>query len=137
MWQFFGVHLMSLSVMYLREKWPECLLHASAEKITVEGATLSQSNVAVIIRVDGAHFKLLQHVGEGDEVGRGGGAGKGALPGVDDGRGIMSSGPGQDPSLVECAISLKLSVEANAETTVAAMEVRKMRHCRNRKRIQY
>lgn len=38
---------MSLSVMYLREKWPECLLHASAEKITVEGATLSQSNVAV------------------------------------------------------------------------------------------
>lgn len=181
MWQFFGVHLMSLSVMYLREKWPECLLHASAEKITVEGATLSQSNVAVspivvtflsfsrdiltqpkffvqylivlfpytgffwycyqcdsiifsqvIIRVDGAHFKLLQHVGEGDEVGRGGGAGKGALPGVDDGRGIMSSGPGQDPSLVECAISLKLSVEANAETAVAAMEVRRMRHSRKR-----
>lgn len=86
----------------------------------------------VIIRVDGAHFKLLQHVGEGDEVGRGGGTTKGTLPGVDEGRGIMSSGPGQDPSLVECAISLKLSVEANAETTVAAMEVRRMRRSRNR-----
>ncbi|KAK3862517.1 hypothetical protein Pcinc_031627 [Petrolisthes cinctipes] len=120
--QFFGVHLMNLSVMYLREKWPECLLHASAEKITVEGATLSQSNVAVIIRVDGAHFKLLQHVGEGDEGGRGGGGVKGASPGGEEGWGIVSSGHGQDPSLVECAISLKLSVEANAETTVAAME---------------
>lgn len=47
--QFFGVHIMSVSVMYLREKWPECLLHASAEKITLEGATLNQSNIAVSV----------------------------------------------------------------------------------------
>ncbi|XP_042235256.1 protein KIAA0100-like isoform X1 [Homarus americanus] len=112
--QFFGMHIMSVSVMYLREKWPECLLHASAEKITVEGATLNQSNIAdfspsyiyLKVSVSGAHLKVLQHVG-GDEK-------KAAASG-----GI--SGPGQDPSLVECAVSLKLSVEANAET-VAAME---------------
>ncbi|XP_071525678.1 protein hobbit isoform X2 [Panulirus ornatus] len=104
--QFFGVHIMSVSVMYLREKWPECLLHASAEKITLEGATLNQSNIALIVSVSGAHFNVLQHVGEGDE--------KKAASG-----GLVS--PGQDPSLMECAISLKLSVEANAET-VAAME---------------
>ena len=52
--QFFGVHIVSLSVMYLREKWPECLLHASAEKITIEGATLNQSNIAVSYK----HFLL-------------------------------------------------------------------------------
>ncbi|XP_053626336.2 protein hobbit isoform X2 [Cherax quadricarinatus] len=105
--QFFGVHVMSVSVMYLREKWPECLLHASAEKITLEGATLNQSNIALKVCVSGAHFKVLQHVGEGNE----------ALADTGCGR----AGATQDPSLVECAISLKLSIEANAET-VAAME---------------
>lgn len=62
----------------------------------------------MIVSVSGAHFKVLQHVGERDEK-------KAASGGL--------ASPGQDPSLMECAISLKLSVEANAET-VAAMEVR-------------
>ncbi|XP_045624095.1 protein hobbit [Procambarus clarkii] len=113
--QFFGVHIMSVSVMYLREKWPECLLHASAEKITLEGATLNQSNVALKVSISGAHFKVLQHVSEGDV--------KSAV------RGTACAGQNQDPSLIECAISLKLSIEANAET-VAAMENISVHLCR-------
>ena len=45
--QFFGVGVYGLSLMYLREKWPECLLHAHAEKITLEGYTVNQANIAV------------------------------------------------------------------------------------------
>ncbi|KAK7084138.1 hypothetical protein SK128_010149 [Halocaridina rubra] len=105
--QFFGMHIVSVSVMYLREKWPECLLHASAEKITVEGATLNQSNIALKVDISGAHFKVLQHVCEGDDRRQ---AGIG---------GVLSTE--KDPSLMESTFSLKFSVEANAET-VAAME---------------
>ncbi|XP_066979648.1 LOW QUALITY PROTEIN: protein hobbit [Macrobrachium rosenbergii] len=104
--QFFGIHIVSVSVMYLREKWPECLLHASAEKITIEGATLNQSNIALKVDISGAHFKVLQHVSEGDEKRHPSG-------------GTLSTE--KDPSLMESMFSLKFSVEANAET-VAAME---------------
>ncbi|XP_069972376.1 protein hobbit [Penaeus vannamei] len=106
--QFFGVHIMSVSVVYLRDKWPECLLHGAAEKITIEGATLNQSNIALKVSVSGAHLKVLQHVA--DEKKQMASVAGGSIVGA-----------GQDPSLMECAISLKLSIEANAET-VAAME---------------
>ncbi|KAK8395935.1 hypothetical protein O3P69_005809 [Scylla paramamosain] len=114
-WQFFGVHIMSVSVMFLREKWPECLLHASAEKITLEGATLNQSNIALIGSITGASVQVLQHAWENSSSSGGGGGSGGER------RGVQSVGGSQDPSLMECAGSLKLSVEISAET-IAAME---------------
>lgn len=59
--------------------------------------------------MSGAHLKVLQHVA--DEKKQMASVAGGSIVGA-----------GQDPSLMECAISLKLSIEANAET-VAAMEV--------------
>ncbi|XP_050696104.1 protein KIAA0100-like [Eriocheir sinensis] len=122
--QFFGVHIMSVSVMFLREKWPECLLHASAEKITLEGATLNQSNIALIGSVTGAQVQVLQHAVESSsssDSSNGGGDGRQGASHVSGGGGGGSVGGTQNPSLMECAGSLKLSVEVNAET-IAAME---------------
>ncbi|XP_076059759.1 bridge-like lipid transfer protein family member hobbit isoform X2 [Oratosquilla oratoria] len=101
--QFFGMHISSMTIMYLREKWPECLLHASAEKITVEGATLNQTNIALNVVVSGAHVKVLQHVPEREVRSPGG---------------LMD-----DPSLMECTVSLKVFVEAKAETIAATENV--------------
>ena len=46
-WQFFGVRVSGLSVLWLHEAWSSCLCHITADRADVEAATLNQTNVAV------------------------------------------------------------------------------------------
>ncbi|KAG0710237.1 hypothetical protein GWK47_023223 [Chionoecetes opilio] len=68
--------------------------------------------------VTGAQVQVLQHAGESDKSGKSG-SGGGTLEGRRGG--TQSVGESQDPSLMECAGSLKLSVEVNADA-IASME---------------
>ncbi|KAA0202060.1 hypothetical protein HAZT_HAZT000626 [Hyalella azteca] len=58
--QFFGVRLLNVSLMFLRDTWPGCLLHATAERLEIEAATLNQTNVALSVSVHNCHVKMLQ-----------------------------------------------------------------------------
>uniref|UniRef100_A0A6A7FYG4 Protein KIAA0100-like n=3 Tax=Hirondellea gigas TaxID=1518452 RepID=A0A6A7FYG4_9CRUS len=58
--QFFAVRMVSVSVMCLREAWPSCLLHAEAERLDIEAATLNQTNVAINLSVENCLVKVLQ-----------------------------------------------------------------------------
>ncbi|KAB7505644.1 hypothetical protein Anas_05704, partial [Armadillidium nasatum] len=125
--QFFGAHIISINVMYLRDKWPECLVHASADKVIIEGSTVNDTNVAVNVSVMGSHIRILQQPdSQGRKIPTGkvlifpksfttspAGAVKSVEPFSEDFSSDISS---PDPSLMECTLSFKLYVEVKSES---------------------
>lgn len=59
--QFLAVHVHRVTVMLLRSKSPEWLIHAAAEELYVDGSVVHGARLLASIRCTSASAKILKH----------------------------------------------------------------------------